>query len=111
MDDNNKWTNLTISQKNDIFTKYIKNENEKNEKNHENGIIDILIYNKNKFFLKTLKEDKNYFKKLKEDDIIIKNDNIYQIKNIKEDKDGLIDYNFEVIKDIKYKKKIKTTIL
>lgn len=90
MESNIEWANIRKSQRKLLFNKYIIDKIEENEKNIENGIIDNLIYSKNKFFLKTLKKDEIYYKNMKEEDIIIKNNIINKIKSIETNEDGLI---------------------
>ena len=43
-----KWVNIKKTQKKILFNKYITDKIEQNDKNMENGIIDNLIYCKNK---------------------------------------------------------------
>lgn len=85
-----EWTNIKKSEKKILFNKYIINKIEENEKNMENGIIDKLIYSKNIFFLKTLKTNEEYYKNIKEEEILIRNNEIIKIKNIEIGEDGLI---------------------
>lgn len=84
-----KWVNIKKTQKKILFNKYITDKIEQNDKNMENGIIDNLIYCKNKFFLKTLKINEEYYKNITEEDIIIKCNIINKIKSVEINKDGL----------------------
>lgn len=113
MEDNKEWSNFTNLQKNELFIEFIDNEIKINEEKYEYEKIDNLTYTKNRFFLHSLKKNKNFLKKLENNDIIMKNNVIFQIKNIKKNKNGLIhfsnnvhkkqlkitDYNYKVTKD------------
>jgi DNA modification methylase len=101
MESNIEWQNLKIPQKKNMFMKYIEDELEKNQKKHENDIIDDLTYTKNIFFLKTLKNDKTRYKKLEKDDIIIKNNIIIKINDIKINDSGLIYFFDDKLKQSK----------
>lgn len=91
------WTNITISKKRELFLEYIENERKKNNEDYEKGIINDLTYNKNYFFLQTLKKDKIKYKNF---NVIIKNNLIYQIKDIKRNEEGLI-YFYDGLKQTK----------
>lgn len=87
-----EWANIKKSQRKILFTKYIVDKIDENDKNNENGYIDNLTYTKNKFFLKTLKKDETYYKNIKEEDIIIKNNIIDKINSVKTNEDGLFSF-------------------
>lgn len=95
--ENSTWTNITISKKRELFLEYIEKEIKKNNEDYEKGIIDDLTYNKNNFFLQTLKKDKTRYKNF---NIIIKNNLIYKIKDIKKNEEGLI-YFYNSLKQTK----------
>lgn len=103
MESNSDWNKITISQKNDLLKEYIENKLKNNEKKYQNDIIDNLIYSKNKFFLQTLKKNKNFFKNLNLEDIIIRNNKIYKIKSIEKNNESLIYYsnNFNKLEQLK----------
>lgn len=89
MEENIEWVNIKKKQKKILFNKYIIDKIDENNKNMENGVIDKLIYSKNNFFLKTLKINDEYYKNIKEEDIIIKNNVINEIINLEINEDGL----------------------
>lgn len=118
-----KWEELTIPQKKVLFIKYIERILKINENKYHNEIIDNLTYSKNKFFLDTLKKERNFLRNLKNDDIIIENNEIHHIKTVKKNDNNLIycsnnkninkqlkitDYNYPTVKDyVNYEEKNK----
>lgn len=118
-----KWEELTIPQKKVLFIKYIERILKINENKYHNEIIDNLTYSKNKFFLNTLKKERNFLRNLKNDDIIIENNEIHHIKTVKKNDNNLIycsnnkninkqlkitDYNYPTVKDyVNYEEKNK----
>jgi hypothetical protein len=102
-----KWSELAIPKKKTLLKTYIDDIIKENQDDYINGKIDNLTNNKNILFLETLKKDKNFYKKIKDSDIIIENSNIYEIKSIVRTDDGLICYLNTIYKskliDFEYK--------
>ena len=96
-----EWTKIKILQKNNLFIKYVEGLIKKNEDNYKNNIIDDLIYNKNNFFLQTLKKNKKYIKEIEYNNVIIKYYEILKIKNITINKDGLLYFSRQNKKQMK----------
>lgn len=96
-----KWTDVKNTQKKILFNKYIIDSIEENDKDMEDGIIDILTYNKNKFLLKTLKKDEARYKKFKDEDVIIENNIIDKIKSLEKNDNGLIYFKDNKLKQTK----------
>jgi hypothetical protein len=96
-----KWTDVKNTQKKILFNKYIIDRIEENDKDMEDGIIDILTYNKNKFLLKTLKKDEVRYKKFKDEDVIIENNIIDKIKSLEKNDNGLIYFKDNKLKQTK----------